>query len=202
MNLIDISKELLNAPVYGNDPAPQIRPLTRISLGDAANTSAISACLHNGTHMDAPKHFIPDGTPIHQVELDACIGECVVLECNGLLLGDEAEKLLPYCKKRVLLKGDVQLSPSAAFVLSTAGIILLGVESPSVAPAEYSREVHRQLLGTGMVLLEGLDLTNAKANETYLLMAAPIKIAGVDGSPVRAVLAEPNRIDWSENFWR
>ena len=202
MNLIDITKELLNAPVYGNDPAPKIQPLTRIALGDAANTSAISACLHNGTHMDAPKHFVPDGTPIDQVDLDACIGECVVLECNGLLLGDEAEELLPYCKKRVLLKGDVQLSPSAAFVLSTAGIVLLGVESPSVAPPEYSQEVHRQLLGTGMVLLEGLDLTKAKANETYLLMAAPIKIAGADGSPVRAVLAEPNRIDWSENFWR
>lgn len=201
MKLIDITRELLNAPVYGNDPAPRIQPLSRISLGDADNTSAISACLHNGTHMDAPKHFIPDGTPIHQVKLETCIGECVVLECNGLLLGDEAEKLLPYCKKRVLFKGDVQLSPSAAFVLSNAGIILLGVEKPSVAPHEYSAEVHRQLLGTGMVLLEGLDLTHAKVGETYLLMAAPIKIGGVDGSPVRAVLAEPKRIDWSEDLW-
>ena len=202
MNLIDITRELTSAPVYPGNPSPQIQPLSRISLGDAANTSAIFACLHNGTHMDAPRHFIPDGTPIHKIDLEACIGECVVLECKGLLLGDEAERLLPYLKKRVLLKGDVQLTPSAAFVLSTAGLLLLGVEAPAVAPPEYSPEVHRQLLGTGMVLLEGLDLTHAKVGETYFLMAAPVKIAEADAAPVRAVLAEPNRIDWSEHLWR
>ena len=202
MNLIDITRELMKAPVYPGDPAPQLQPLSRISLGDSSNLTAISACLHNGTHMDAPRHFLPDGTAIDKVDLEACIGECTVIECDGLLLGDRAEELLPYLKKRVLLKGSVQLTPSAAFVLSGAGLLLLGVEQPSVAPPEYTEEVHRQLLGTGMVLLEGLDLTNAKAGETYLLMAAPVKIAGADGAPVRAVLAEPNRIDWNERLWR
>ena len=202
MNLIDITRELMRAPVYPGDPAPQLQHLSRISHGDVCNTTAISACLHNGTHMDAPRHFLPDGTAIDKVDLDACIGECVVIECDGLLLGDRAEELLPYLKKRVLFKGSVQLSPSAAFVLSGAGVLLLGVEGQSVAPPQYTAEVHRQLLGTGMVLLEGLDLTEAKAGETYLLMAAPIKIGGADGAPVRAVLAEPNRIDWNERLWR
>ena len=202
MNLIDITRELMKAPVYPGDPAPKLQPLTRISLGDYSNTSAISACLHNGTHMDAPRHFFPEGDPIDKVDLDACIGECTVIECDGVLLGDRAEELLPYLKKRVLLKGSVQLTPSAAFVLSGAGVLLLGVESSSVAPPQYTEDVHRQLLGSGMVLLEGLDLTNAKAGETYLLMAAPVKIAGADGAPVRAVLAEPNRIDWNERLWR
>ncbi len=202
MNLIDITRELMKAPVYPGDPAPQLQPLSRISLGDSSNTTAISACLHNGTHMDAPRHFFPQGDAVEKVDLNACIGECTVIECDGLLLGDRAEELLPYLKKRVLFKGTVQLTPSAAFVLSGAGVLLLGVEQPSVAPPEYTEEVHRQLLGTGMVLLEGLDLTEAVVGETYLLMAAPIKIAGADGAPVRAVLAEPNRIDWNERLWR
>ena len=202
MDFIDITREAVTAPVYPGDPPFELKPLHRIEWGDACNTTAFSGCLHNGTHMDAPRHFIVGGEAIHEIPFDTCVGECVVLECNGLLLGDEAEKLLPYLKKRVLLKGDVQLTPSAAFVLSDAGVILLGVEQQSVAPPEYTAEVHRQLLGSGMVLLEGLDLTNAKTNETYVLMAAPLKIKGADGSPVRAILVEPQRIDWDENMWR
>ncbi|MBR2337950.1 MAG: cyclase family protein, partial [Clostridia bacterium] len=176
MDFIDITREWTRAPVYPGDPAPQLKPLHRIEWGDAGNTTAFSGCLHNGTHMDAPRHFITDGTAIDRVPLDTCIGECVVIECNGLLLGDQAEELLPRLKKRVLFKGDVQLSPSAAFVLSDAGVVLLGVEQTSVAPPEYTAEVHRQLLGTGMVLLEGLDLTKAETDVTYLLLAAPLKI--------------------------
>lgn len=201
MDFIDITRELTAAPVYPGDPAPELKPLQRIEWGDAGNTTAISMCLHNGTHLDAPRHFITGGASADRVSFDSCIGECVVVECNGLLLGDAAEDLLPYLKKRVLFKGNVQLSPSAAFVLSNAGIALLGVEETSVAPPEYTAEVHRQLLGTGMVLLEGLDLSKAKVNTTYLLIAAPLKIAGADATPVRALLVEPQRIDWDENLW-
>ena len=202
MEFIDITREWTTTPVYPGDPAPMLTPLSRTEWGDACNTTAFSGCLHNGTHMDAPRHFITDGASVDQVSLDACIGECVVVECNGLLLGDEAESLLPRLKKRVLFKGDVQLTPSAAFVLSDAGVSLLGVEQTSVAPPEYCTEVHRQLLGSGMVLLEGLDLSGARTDMTYLLLAAPLKIAGGDGAPVRAVLVEPQRIDWNENLWR
>ncbi|MBQ9964024.1 MAG: cyclase family protein [Clostridia bacterium] len=202
MKLIDITRELMKSPVYPGDPAPQVQALSRVSMGDPCNTGAVSMCLHNGTHMDAPRHFFNEGEAIDRVSLDSCIGECVVLECNGLLLGDRAEELLPYLKKRVLFKGDVQLTPSAAFVLSDAGVLLLGVEQPSVAPPEYTAEVHRQLLQSGMVLLENLDLSEATVGETYLLMAAPVKIAGADGAPVRAVLAESDRIDWDGRIWR
>ena len=201
MEFIDITRELLRAPVYPGDPVPELKALHRIEWGDEDNTSALSLCLHNGTHMDAPSHFIVGGASADQVLFDTCIGECVVIECNGLLLGDAAEDLLPYLKKRVLFKGNVQLSPSAAFVLSDAGISLLGVESESVAPPEYTAQVHRQLLGTGMVLLENLDLSKAQTNVPYLLIATPLKIAGADATPVRAVLVEPQRIDWDENLW-
>ncbi len=202
MELIDITRELMRAPVYPGDPAPELTKLTSMKAGDAFNTSALTACLHNGTHMDAPKHCFPEGDGIDKVPLESCIGECVVLEYNGVLLGDAAEELLPYLRQRVLFKGDIQLTPSAAFVLSGAGVKLLGVESPSVAPPMYAEEVHRQLLGSGMVLLEGLDLSRTRAGVTYLLMAAPLRIGGADGAPVRAVLAEAQRIDWDEHTWR
>jgi len=198
---IDITRELLAAPVYPGDPAPRMEELHRMKLGDECNVSAVYACLHNGTHLDAPRHFVPDGQAIDEIALSACMGECSVVEGEGLLLGAQAEELLPKLKPRLLFKGRVQISPSAAFVLSDAGIELLGVEAQSVAPPECTAAVHRQLLGSGMVLLEGLDLSKAKPG-TYFLFAAPMKIAGADGSPVRAVLLEREEIDWREDLWK
>lgn len=201
MKYIDITRELLAAPVYPGDPAPRMEELRRMKLGDECNVSAIYACLHNGTHLDAPRHFVPDGQAIDEIALSACMGECSVVEGEGLLLGAQAEELLPKLKPRLLFKGRVQISPSAAFVLSDAGIELLGVEAQSVAPPECTAAVHRQLLGSGMVLLEGLDLSKAKPG-TYFLFAAPMKIAGADGAPVRAVLLEREEIDWREDLWK
>ncbi len=189
MRLIDITRELLHAPVYPGDPSPELLPLSRIALGDVCNTSLLTQCVHNGTHLDAPLHFMPEGSDIASVELDACVGECCVVEVNGVLLGDAAEALLPRLDTRVLFKGHMQISPSAAFVLSGAGIRLLGVEAQSVSTPESTVAVHRQLLGSEMVLLEGLDLSHVREGR-YFLFAAPLKLAGSDGSPVRAVLVE------------
>lgn len=192
MRLLDISRELMSAPVYPGDPAPELEPLCRMELGDVCNTSALHACVHNATHMDAPRHFVSDGADIASVKLDACVGECEVVEFEGTLLGAEAEEIVDYMTSatpRLLFKGAMDISPSAAFVLSDSGIRLVGVEAQSVASAECSGPVHRQLLGSGMVLLEGLDLSRVKPGR-YFLFAAPLKIEGSDGSPVRAVLIE------------
>ena len=180
---------MLSAPVYPGDPSPSLEALCRLEFGDVCNTSSLHACLHNGTHMDAPRHFVPDGTDAAHVPLDACIGECSVVNFDGLLLGAQAEALLPGLRSRVLFKGKMELSPSAAFVLADSGLRLLGVEGQSVAPAECTVAVHRQLLSSGMVLLEGLDLSGVEEG-IYFLMAAPLKIDGADGSPVRAILLE------------
>lgn len=181
VKVIDISREMISAPVYPGDPAPRLQELSRLSLGDGCNLSALSCCLHNGTHLDAPLHFLPDGEDAAEVPLESCVGECLVVACSGVLLGAQVDALL--------FKGDVTISPSAAFVLADAGIRLLGVEAPSVALPEEAGEVHRQLLSSGMVLLEGLDLSQAGTGY-YYLFAAPLKIAGADGTPVRAVLLE------------
>ena len=190
MKLLDISRELTGAPVYPGDPAPALRPLSRLSLGDACNLSAIDMCLHNGTHLDAPLHFIPDGGDIAAVPAEACVGECYVLPFDGVLLGAHVEAVVDRIHpERLLFKGQMEISPSAAFVLSESGLKLIGVESPSVAPPESVGAVHRQLLGGGVLLLEGLDLSRAEEGY-YFLFAAPVKIAGADGAPVRAVLVE------------
>jgi arylformamidase len=189
VKIIDISRELLSAPVYPGDPSPEVRPISGIALGDGCNTSALNFCAHNATHLDAPLHYIPDGKDIASVSLDACVGECSVVEFNGILLGAQAEKIISGLHPRILFKGNMEISPSAAFVLSEAGLYLVGVEAQSVASAECSGSVHRQLLGSDMVLLEGLDLSRVQPG-SYFLFAAPINIAGCDGSPVRALLIE------------
>ena len=194
MILHDISRELLGAPVYPGDPSPSLSALCRMEWGDVCNTSALSACVHNATHVDAPLHFMPEGTDAASLPLENCVGECSVAAFEGILLGAQAEELLPRLHKRVLFKGEIEISPSAAFVLSAVGLKLVGVEGQSVAAPECDTAVHRQLLGSGMALLEGLDLSRVSPGD-YFLFAAPLKIAGADGTPVRAVLVEKERLD-------
>lgn len=189
MKIIDITKELFTAPVYPGDPHPELEAVYRMEQGDGCNLSVIHACLHNGTHLDAPLHFCADGKDMAQVSLDACIGECTVVEWDGYLTGAHVENFLPSLRPRVLFKGNVQITPSAAFVLSDSQVTLVGVESQTVEPDGGDGAVHRQLLGNDVVLLEGIDLSRVQPG-VYFLMAAPLKIAGADGTPVRALLLE------------
>ncbi len=185
---IDISREWTTAPLYPGDPAPVLEKQADMHLGDECSTSVIRACVHTGTHMDAPCHFLEGAADIESVPLSVCCGECLVIEADGALVGETLEKYVWMAPERVLFKGDVQLTQSAAFVLADAGIRLIGVEGTSVATPSTEAEVHRQLLSAGVVLLEGLDLSKVSAGQ-YYLHAAPIRIAGADGAPVRALLA-------------
>lgn len=189
MKIIDITKELFSAPVYPGDPRPELEPVRRIDDGASCNLSVLHACLHNGTHMDAPLHFCADGKDMAAVNLEDCIGECSVVEWNGDLFGADVEKMLPALRPRVLFKGNVQISQSAAFVLSDSHITLVGVESQTVEPDGSDGSIHRQLLGSNVLALEGIDLSKVEEG-TYFLFVAPLKIAGADGTPVRAILLE------------
>lgn len=189
MRRIDITRELLSAPPYPGDPEPRLEAASRVEWGDACNTSVLHTCLHTGTHLDVPRHYLPDEADAEQALLESCIGACTVVAFDGLLLGAQAEALLKRVRRRLLFKGRTEISPSAAFVLSDAGFRLVGVEGVSISPSECEAAVHRQLLGSGMVILEGLDLSAVEPGG-YFLFAAPLKIRGADGSPVRAVLME------------
>lgn len=189
MKIIDITRELFEAPVYPGDPRPELEPVRRISEGDNCNLSVLHACLHNGTHMDAPLHFCADGQDMGEIDLSACIGECSVIEWDGYLTGADVEKMRPTLRERVLFKGAVQITQSAAFALSDCQVTLIGVESQTVEPEGGHGEVHRQLLGERVLLLEGIDLSKVTLG-VYFLFAAPLKIAGADGTPVRALLLD------------
>ena len=160
------------------------------------NLSAFCMCAHNGTHVDAPFHFYEKGKTIDETDLDHYIGIAYVAEHSGVVTANDAINILQRARetdrrsrKRILLKGKAEVSLEAAKVFAEAGILLLGNESQTVGPEEDSRDVHLQLLGAEVTLLEGIRLGEVEEG-VYFLNAAPINLGGVDGAPCRAVLVE------------
>ncbi len=196
MKLYDISQEVFSCCVYPGDPAPVKEQLCSMEQGDMYNLTAFSMCAHNGTHLDAPKHFIADGKAVDEIPLSHTVGPAYVAEAKGLVEAREALEILekakqesPNAAKRILLKGDLTLTPEGADVFAQAGVWLVGNEAQTVGPADAPMEVHLKLLGAGVVLLEGVRLSDVPQG-VYLLNAAPISLGGGDGAPCRAWLME------------
>ena len=189
MKVYDISREVFSARVYPGDPEPRTTPVYRLEQGDLCNVTALSLGSHTGTHMDAPSHFVPGGKAIDQVELSRCVGPCQVVEAQGLLEKTWAAAVLQQGVKRLLLKGQAQLSLEAAQELAQGGLLLLGVEAMSVAPDDDPAPVHRALLEREVAVLESIDLRQVPAGD-YILLAQPLKYGGLDGAQVRALLVE------------
>lgn len=196
MKIYDISQEVLGCRVYPGDPAPQKRALSSIEAGDLYNLTAFSMCAHNGTHIDAPSHFLGDGKTVDVMSLDHFVGSAYIAECRGDLSAADAAKILkkaaeksPDAAKRILIKGDAVVTAEAAAVFADSKILLLGVESQTVGPEAAPMEVHKMLLSAEVALLEGIRLADV-AEDVYFLSAAPLNIAGADGSPCRAILIE------------
>ncbi|MDR3121350.1 MAG: cyclase family protein, partial [Clostridiales bacterium] len=142
---------------------------------DKYNLTNISLCVHNGTHVDAPRHFIESGAGISKIPLDVFYGKCLV-----------SDKPAP-CE-RLLLKGANVLTEDDARRLVAWGVRLIGVESQSIGDADAPMAVHLILLETGIIPLEGLRLADVPCGE-YILSAFPLNLGkDCDGSPVRAVL--------------
>ena len=194
MKIIDISQELLSAAFYEGDPTPHIDSLQSMEKGDLYNLSSLSLCLHNGTHIDAPNHFIKDGKTVDKIPLSAFVGECYIAEHQGDVSAADAIEILRKAQahgagERILLKGDLMVTEEAAKAFAEGGILLLGNEGQTVGPADAPMAVHLALLSREIVLLEGIVLKDVKEGK-YLLSAAPININGAEGSPCRAWLME------------
>jgi len=151
-------------------------------------------CAHNGTHVDAPLHFLPDGNSVDEIPLFKTVGLAFVQAHTGTVRRDDAENILLRLKqwdeegaKRILFQGDTVISEEAASVFADAQIYLLGCESQSVGPEDQPKKVHEILLKAGIVLLEGIRLKDVSPGK-YFLFAAPLKLADSDGAPCRAVL--------------
>ena len=198
MQIYDISQEVFSCAVYPGDPQPVREVKLRISEGAVCNLTAFEMCAHNGTHVDAPFHFIDGEETIDKVPLDKFIGPAYVAEHNGDITAETAERILGEAKsadtvsgadpwERILVKGDAVMTKEGAEVFVKAGIKLFGNESQTVGPLEAPMEVHLIMLGAKVVLLEGVRLSEVPVG-TYLLNAAPINLGGSDGAPCRAVL--------------
>lgn len=194
MKIYYISQEVFSCDVYTGDPAPEKQLLSSMEKGDEYNLTAFSMCAHNGTHVDAPFHFIKDGKTVDELCLDALVGMAYVTGHQGIVSGDDAAEMLgkakekdPEAAKRILIKGPAEVSSEAAKVFADAEVLLLGNESQTVGPVDAPMEVHIILLGAGVILLEGVRLEDVSEG-VYLLNAAPLNLSGADGSPCRAVL--------------
>jgi len=203
MKIYDISQEVFSCAVYPGDPSPQREIMLSIKEGAVCNLTALHMCAHNGTHVDAPYHFVNDGKTIEQIPLEKFVGLCYVAEHDGVVSAEDAKEMLrkaetsdKECRvtndtdnaaKRILIKGRAEVSAEAARVFAGAGVFLVGNESQTVGPENAPMEVHLILLGAEVVLLEGIRLAEVPEG-VYLLNAAPLNLGGADGAPCRAVL--------------
>lgn len=190
--IIDISQEVFSCKVFPGDPAPASQRVLSIEKGDICNLTAFSMCAHNGTHVDAPFHFLSDGNTIEKISLDAFVGDCYVARHEGNVTADAAADILDKAKsagasERILIAGKATVTAEAAQVFAQSKIKLIGNESQTVGPEDAPMEVHKILLGAGVVLLEGIVLKDVDGGK-YFLSAAPINLGGCDGAPCRAVL--------------
>jgi arylformamidase len=196
MQIFDISQEVFSCCVFPGDPAPQKQVLATMAQGSPYNLISFSMCAHNGTHVDAPAHFIQDGKTVDQLGPEPFVGYAYVAEHTGTVTAEDMRAILEKarqagedCCQRILIKGKATLSEDAARVLADAGIILYGNESQTVGPETAPMATHRILLGVGIVLLEGIRLAQVPEGR-YLLSAAPLNLGGAEGAPCRALLLQ------------
>ena len=154
---------------------------SRLRDGASCNVGHVAMSCHAGTHIDAPYHFAETGATIDQVPLQACVGPCIVLPLERL--ADAAGE------ERVLLRSGGG-APAVAALEALAGLRLLGTDAASVDDADAAAlAVHHALWHRGVVILEGLDLAGVPDGR-YELIALPLRLAGMDAAPVRALLRE------------
>lgn len=194
MIIHDISRDTINTPVYDGDPETRAERIKSIENGDGYNLTEISMSVHSGTHIDAPLHFYDEGSSIENIRLNTFFGKCTIISVSGILTGEDMERLLPYCKRRVLFHGEGKtfISHSAAIVLAESRVVLVGTDAQSIAPSFDEERTHRELARAGIVILENLNLSAIDDGE-YDLCAFPIKLGGLEAAPCRAIILEQEK---------
>lgn len=194
MKIYDVSQEVFDCTVFPGDPKPQKITVSDMKDGALYNLTEFHMCAHNGTHVDAPYHFIDNGKTIDEIALEKFIGPAYVAAHEGDLGAEAAREILMRAKaedersaKRVLLKGNLVVTAEAAEVFAREGVYLVGNESQTVGPEDAPMHVHLILLGAEVVLLEGIRLAHVPEG-VYFLNAVPLNLGGSDGAPCRAVL--------------
>jgi arylformamidase len=197
MKIIDVTRPLINGMlVYPGDVIPSFSQADhgRYLISDLHLSS------HTGTHIDAPVHYLKSGDTIDTIPLSHLIGRCRVIDVSDageLITAEHLDGELEGVK-RLLLK--TRFSGKAAFTeeypslaldaacsITDRGIECVGIDSPSIESFNCDGSVHRRLLGNGCIVIELLDLLDVPEGD-YTMVALPLRLAGLDGSPARVIL--------------
>jgi arylformamidase len=205
---LPISESLV---VWPGDPPVRITQPSHLDRGDNATLSRLQMGAHTGTHVDAPAHFIAGGSGVDRLDLDTLVGPALVVEAlepdvltvavlESLSIPLGTERVLFHTRNSKLWAQEqpdfdttfVAITEAGAQWLIDRGVRLVGIDYLSVAPYSTTAPTHRAFLRAGVVLLEGLNLSDIVPG-TYQLVCLPLKIVGADGAPARAILIEPGR---------
>ncbi len=210
MKIFDVSLTVHEGmAVWPGEPPVVLNRRTKIEEGAHANVSFMSLGAHTGTHVDAPFHFIADGSKVDEMPLDVLVGPAQVVEVPdsvkvinaeviaGLKIADEPKRLLFKTSNSRYwdLKTDefhtdfVGIDLSASEELVKRGFQLVGIDYLSASPYKISKPTHDELLGARMIIIEGLDLRKVNAG-FYNLYCLPLKLRGADGAPARVILTQ------------
>jgi len=209
MKIHDISVSISkDTPVFPGDPPVKIERVLQIEKGDLANVSRLSFGNHTGTHIDPPSHFILGGKTVDQLDLSSLYGTARVVDMSqvkhSITATDLNQAKLPDRIERILFKTRngslwdkpgfqkdfVAFSEDAAGWLVARGARLVGIDYLSAEAFDAPEpRAHRVLLGTGVIIVEGLNLKDIAPGE-YTLACLPLKIKNGDGAPARAILIE------------
>lgn len=209
MEIFDISLTISpSLPVWPGDPRVTLERVSKIEEGNEANVSRMELGVHTGTHVDAPFHYLGNGsTTVEELQLDELIGKAFVLHVPDEVRLITAQVLrqsnLPPGVNRLLIKTSnssawvreerdfrenfVAVSPDGADYLVECNVRVIGVDYLSVAPYIDTTPTHVILLEAGVIIIEGLNLSEVPQGE-YDLYCLPLKIKGSDGAPARAIL--------------
>ena len=209
MRIYDITLTISpDIPVWPGDPPVRLIRSTKMEEGADFNMTQLAMSAHTGTHVDAPFHFLGGSTAtVEQLPLKILTGRAYVVHIPdhvNLITAPLLEKVdIPPRTRRLLFRtrnsqlwqhqeqkfhdSFVGVSPDGAEFLVNRGIKLIGVDYLSVAPFHDSSLPHQRLLQAGVVILEGLDLSQVSQGR-YTLYCLPLKLAGADGAPARAIL--------------
>lgn len=207
MHTYDISVSISpDLPIWPGDTSLSVQRVEKIEDGDGANITQIKMSAHSGTHIDAPYHFLADGIRVDEIPLELLTGRVYVLDLPevDLITASVVEGAnIPPRTRRVLFKtrnstfwsrnrSDFQedyvaLDAGAAQYLVDRGVKVVGVDYLSVAPYQATRPTHEILLKAGVVIIEGLDLSEVSQGR-YTFYCLPLKLAGADGAPARVIL--------------
>lgn len=207
MRIYDISLSISpDLPTWPGDPPVNLEQVSSLEAGDESNVTRVSMGLHTGTHVDAPYHFIPDGERVDEINLKTLTGRVYVLhlpDADLITAKILAEAEIPPRTRRLIFKtrnseqwiagnntfdqNYIALSADGAQYLVDRGVKLVGVDYLSIAPYTDIVAPHEILLGAGIVVVEGLNLSDVTQGR-YTLYCLPMKVAGAEGAPARAIL--------------